>query len=135
MLSGSSAEETTEVQAEELTETSAEEQAEAPAEAPKEETSTEKAYPAYAGYCADQENDFSKVTVIAAAKSGKLTSVKILSSGDKDLLTDEIRDEWAKAILESGSAAPDVITGASLTFSAQSVQDAVTEILAKIDGE
>ena len=84
---------------------------------------------------ADKENDFSKVTVIVTTKSGKLADVKILSSGEQDLLTDEIRDAWAKAILESGSAAPDAITGATLKFSAQSVQDAVTEILAQMNGE
>ena len=71
------------------------------------------------------------MTVIVTTKDGKLTAVKILSTGEQDLLTDEIRDEWAKAILESGSAAPDAITGATLKFSAQSVQDAVEEILEK----
>ena len=53
----------------------------------------------------------------------------------KDLLTDAIREEWAKAILESGSAAPDAITGATLTFSAGSVQEAMTEILDKMNGK
>ena len=53
----------------------------------------------------------------------------------KDLLTDAIKADWAKAILESGSASPDAITGATLTYSAGSVQEAMTEILAKIDGE
>ena len=75
------------------------------------------------------------MTVIALAKDGKLVSVKIRSFGEKDMLTDEIRNEWARAILESGSAAPDAITGATLTFSAQSVQEAAAEILAKIAGE
>ena len=75
------------------------------------------------------------MTVIAGAKDGKMTSVKILSSGEKDLLSDGIRDEWAKAILESGTAAPDAITGASLKFSAGSVTEAAEEVLAKIAGE
>ena len=108
---------------------------EAPTEAPKEEAKAGKVYPAYAAYRVDKENNFSKVTVIASAQNGKLTSVKILSSGEQDLLKDEIRSEWAKAILESGSAAPDAITGATLTFSAQSVQEAAAEILSKIAGE
>ncbi|MBR2854624.1 MAG: FMN-binding protein, partial [Clostridia bacterium] len=109
------------------------EQAEEPAAEEKSEAASEepKTPPAYAGYRADRENDFSKVTVIVTRKDGKLTAVKILSTGEQDLLTDEIRDEWAKAILESGSAAPDAITGATLKFSAQSVQDAVEEILEK----
>ena len=115
----------------------AEEPATEPAEEPAAEEKSEaaseepKTPPAYAGYRADRENDFSKVTVIVTRKDGKLTAVKILSTGEQDLLTDEIRDEWAKAILESGSAAPDAITGATLKFSAQSVQDAVEEILEK----
>ena len=77
------------------------------------------------------------VTVTASAKNGALTDVKITSEGEegKDLLTDAIRDEWAKAILESGSASPDAVTGATLTFSAGSVQEAVTEILDKANGK
>ena len=41
----------------------------------------------------------------------------------------------AKAILESGSASPDAVSGATLTFSAGSVQEAVTEILDKANGK
>ena len=96
----------------------------------------EKAVPAYAGYRAEAENAFSKVTVIAYAKNGQLTDVKVFSEGEdgKDLLTDAIREEWAKAILESGSAAPDAITGATLTFSAGSVQEAAEKVLALVAG-
>ena len=115
-------------------ETAAEEKTEEP-KAEEKPAEAEKPVPVFAGYRADKENDFSKVTVIVTTKSGKLADVKILSSGEQDLLTDEIRDEWAKAIVESGSAAPDAITGATLKFSAQSVQDAVTEILAQMNGE
>ena len=96
-----------------------------------------KAPPAYAGYRADKENAFSRITIIGYARNGKLANVKILSEGEegKDLLTDAIREEWAKAILESGSAAPDAITGATLQFSAGSVTEAMTEILDKINGK
>ena len=75
--------------------------------------------------------------MIAYARNGQLVSVKILSEGEegKDLLTDEIKAEWAKAILESGSASPDAVSGATLTFSAGSVQEAVTEILDKANGK
>ena len=104
-------------------ETAAEEKAE---EKPAE---TEKTVLVYAGYRVDKENDFSKVTVIAITKGGELTNVKILSTGEQDLLTDKIRSEWAQAILESRSAAPDAITGATLKFSAKSVQEAMEEIL------
>ena len=96
----------------------------------------EKAAPLYAAYRAEAVNNFSKVTVIASAKNGTLTAVKILSEGEgnNDLLTDAIRDEWAKAILESGSAAPDAITGATLKFSAGSVQEAAEKVLAMVAG-
>ena len=85
----------------------------------------------------EKDNAFSKITVIACEKIGKLTSLKILSEGEegKDLLTDEIKTEWAKAILESQSEAPDAITGATLTFSAGSVQEAAAEILDKAAGK
>ncbi len=107
------------------------------AEEPAAEEETPKTPPACAGYRVDKENAFSKITVIAYARSEKLISVKILSEGEegKDLLTDEIKAEWANAILESGSAAPDAITGATLTFSAGSVQEALTEILDKVNGK
>ena len=90
----------------------------------------------YAGYRVEKENAFSKITVIASARNGMLTSMKILSEGEegKDLLTDEIKEEWAKAVLESQSAAPDAVTGATLAYSAASVQEAVTEVLDKASG-
>ena len=110
---------------------------EAPAQAEEPVKETPKAQPSFAGYRADAENAFSRITIIATTGNGVLKSVKILSEGEegKDLLTDEIRAEWAKAILESGSAAPDAITGATLTYSAASVQEAMTEILKKAAGE
>ena len=75
--------------------------------------------------------------MIGMTKSGKLTSLKIFSEDgkSKDLLTDAIRNEWAKAVLESQSAEPDAITGATLKFSAASVQEAVAEILDKAAGK
>ncbi len=96
-----------------------------------------KTPPALAGYRVDKENEFSRITVIGIAKSGKLTSLKIFSEDgkSKDLLTDAIRNEWAKAVLESQSAEPDAITGATLKFSAASVQEAVAEILDKAAGK
>ena len=122
--------------AEEKQEEPAPETEEKPAEAKTEEPAASSGQ-AYGVYRSTKENSFSKVTVTAAAKNGKLTDVQITSEGEegKDLLTDEIRGEWAKAILESGSATPDAITGATLTFSAGSVQEAMTEILAEMNGE
>ena len=127
---------------EEAEEKPAEEKAEEPAAQPETEQKDEKAEtasagPVYGAYRASAKNDFSTVTVIASAKNGQLTKVKITSEGAEgmDLLTDEIKAEWAKAILESGSASPDAVTGATLKFSAASVQEAMTEILAKMNGE
>ena len=107
-----------------------------PADTDSAEAEALKTPPAYAGYRVDKENPFSRITVIAYAKNGVLVSVKILSEGEegKDLLTDEIKAEWAKAILESQSAAPDAISGATLTYSAASVQEAMAEILEKAAG-
>ena len=133
--------ETQEEPAQEKTEEPAPGAAEAPAEKQetKEEPAGEKASDgqAYGAYRAVKQNDFSTVTVIASTKNGRLTDVKILSEGDegKDLLTDEIRAEWAKAILDSQSADPDAITGATLKFSAGSVTEAMTEILDRMAGE
>ena len=123
--------------AEEPAEAPAEEKTETPAEQPETKQEAGADGQAYAVYRVTKENDFSKVTVTAAAKNGALTDVKIASEGEegKDLLTDEIRNEWAKAILESGSAAPDAVTGATLKFSAASVTEAMTEILAEMKGE
>ena len=127
----------TEAPAEEKAEEPTVEPTEAPAAQTEEKTDTASNGQAYGVYRVTKENAFSKVTVIASAKNGKLTDVQITSEGEegKDLLTDEIRNEWAKAILESGSATPDAITGATLTYSAGSVQEAMTEILARMNGE
>ena len=119
-------------------EPAAEEKKEEPAAEEKAEEKAETAASdgqAYGTYRVTKANDFSKVTVTVGTKNGAMTSCRIISEGDQDLLTDEIRNEWAKAILESGSAAPDAITGATLKVSAKSVQEAVEEILAKITGE
>ena len=75
--------------------------------------------------------------LITGTQNGKLVSLKIFSEDgvSKDMLTDEMKAEWAKAILESQSAAPDAISGATLTYSAASVQEAMTEILEKAAGK
>ena len=97
----------------------------------------------------NREKEIFKVTLVGSAANVLLTVFKFIAGvvGNSaamvadavhslsDLLTDAIREEWGKAILESGSAAPDAITGATLTFSAGSVQEAMTEILDKINGK
>ena len=85
-------------------------------------------------YTAEAANDFSAVDVYIAVRNGLIDDCVISSSGDSDLLTDDIRAEWARAVVESQSADADAISGASLTFSAASVKEAVDDILAHAAG-
>ena len=122
-------EEPAEAPVEEPTEEPVEEPAEEPTEAPAEAG-------AYADgtYSAERTNDFSTVKVDATIEGGKIADCAITSSGDNDLMTDAIREEWASAIVEAQSADADAITGASLVFSAGSVKEAVDDILAQASG-
>ena len=86
-------------------------------------------------YAAESTNNFSTVGAELTIADRRITDVKITSSGDADLMTDEIRSAWAASILEAQSAENDVITGATLVYSAESVQDAVRQALAKAAGE
>ena len=80
-------------------------------------------------YVAESTNNFSTVRVEATVQGDKITDCVITSSGESDLLNDATRQEWAEAIVEAQSADTDVITGASLTYSAASVKEAVDDIL------
>ena len=80
-------------------------------------------------YTAEATNDFSTVRVDMTVKGDTITDCVIASSGDNDLMTDAIRQEWADAIVEAQSADTDVITGASLKFSAASVKTCVDDIM------
>ena len=82
-----------------------------------------------APYTAESTNNFSTVKVEATVDGGKITECAITSSGDGDLLNDAIREEWAKSIVEHQSADNDVISGATLTYSAGSVKEATDDIL------
>ena len=79
----------TEAPAEEKAEEPAVEPTEAPAAQTEEKTDTASNGQAYGVYRVTKENAFSKVTVTASAKNGKLTDVQITSEGEegKDLLT------------------------------------------------
>jgi uncharacterized protein with FMN-binding domain len=85
-------------------------------------------------YSSEQKTNFSVIRVYANAEDGKITECSIASEGENDYLTNEIRDEWAKAIVEAGNADTDAITGATLTFSAEAVTNAVNDILAQAGG-
>ena len=86
-------------------------------------------------YSAQKTNNFSTVRVDMTIENRAIADCEITSFGDGDLLTDEIRASWAQAIVDSQSAAPDAITGATLVFSAGSVQEAVEDILLQAVGE
>ena len=105
-----------------------------PAEEPK--TEAEEAGRVYYGsYTAKREINFSTIKVAINSKGGKITECKITSEAKmegSDFLTDEIKDAWAKAIVENGTADVDTITGATLKVSSEAVVDAVNEILGRI---
>ena len=80
-------------------------------ESPVCKTAAEKsaaAEPALIGsYLAVKETNFSIIRVIVTTENGKITGCRILSeakSEGSDFLTDQIREDWAKAIVKSGSA-------------------------------
>ena len=86
----------------------------------------------------EKETNFSTIRVLVSARSGEITSCRILSeakSEGSDFLTDEIREAWAKAIVENQTAETDAITGATLQFSAGAVKEAMSEILDQINGK
>ena len=86
-------------------------------------------------YSAQKENQFSTVRVDMTITDDRIEDCRITSSGPADLMTDEIRSAWANAIVEGQDPAPEAITGATLVFSAGSVQEAVQDILAQAAGE
>ena len=80
-------------------------------------------------YAAESTNSFSTVRVEATIQNDKITDCAITSSGDSDLMNDALRQEWAASIVEAQSADNDVISGATLTYSAASVKQAMDDIL------
>ena len=59
----------------------------------------------YGSYRVTKENEYSKITVTVGTKNGAITSCKIQSEGEKDLLTDAIR----ALVLEDRGYAVDMI--------------------------
>ena len=80
-------------------------------------------------YTAQSVNNFSTVDVTMTVQSGKITDCAIASSGESDLLNDELRAEWADSIVANQTAENDVISGATLVYSAASVQEAANDIM------
>ena len=136
-IGGEPAEPAAEPAKEEKTEPAAE-TAEKPAEAAttgKAEIPTDESRVLYGSYTAKRETPFSYIRVDIDTKGGKITGCRITSeakSEGSDFLTDEIKTEWAKAIVENGTAETDAISGATLKMSSEQVVDAVKEILGNI---
>ena len=137
-VGGDTAEPGAEPVKEEKTEPAAE-TAEAPAETAvtgsKAELPADESRVLYGSYTAKRETPFSYIRVDIDTKGGKITGCRITSeakSEGSDFLTDEIKTEWAKAIVDNGTAETDAITGATLKMSSEQVVDAVKEILENI---
>ena len=82
-------------------------------------------------YTARSVNNFSTVDVAMTVQSGQITDCSIASSGESDLLNDELRAQWAESIVANQTAENDVISGATLVYSAASVKEAANDIMAE----
>lgn len=86
----------------------------------------------YAGtYTAAKNATFATVTVEMTFSEDAITACKISSSGDQDLMTADMREKMAAAIVEGQSADVDAVTSSTLSFSVQAVKEAVDDILAQ----
>ena len=112
---------------------------EQPAETPaKTEESNASAGQVYGTYLSEKETDFSTIRVMVSTKNDEITECTITSEAKNegsDFLTDGIKADWAKAIVENQTAETDAITGATLQFSAGAVKEAMAEIQQLITGE
>ena len=79
-------------------------------------------------YTAERSNDYSNVQVAMTIQGDKILDAAITSSGDNDLLNDDIRAQWAESIVANQSYENDVISSASLKYSADSVKEAAADI-------
>ena len=111
---------------------------EKPAETPaKAAENSASAGQVYGSYLAEKETNFSTIRVGVSTKNDVITDCRITSeakSEGSDFLTDEIKADWAKAIVESQTAENDTISGATLQFSAGAVKEAVAEIQQQMAG-
>jgi uncharacterized protein with FMN-binding domain len=86
----------------------------------------------YAGtYTSSKNSGFSTVTVEVTFSEDEILDVKIKSSGDQDLMSQQLKDDMASAILQAGSTEVDAVTSATLSFSRQAVIDAFADCLAQ----
>ena len=102
-----------------------------PLEEPKPEEQPAGSGSASGTFTADRETAFSFIHVKAEAENGKITACEITSEakeGSQDFMTPEIKEAWAKSVVENQSAENDVISGATITVSSGAVKEAVADI-------
>lgn len=87
----------------------------------------------YAGtYTSSKNSSYSTVTVTMTFSEDAITDCKITSSGNEDLMKDDLRSSMAAAVVESqGDTSVDAITSSTLSFSVKAVQEAVADCIAQ----
>ena len=87
----------------------------------------------YAGtYTASKNSGYSTVTVTMTFSEDAITDCKITSSGNDDLMKDDLRSSMAAAVVDSqGDTSVDAITSSTLSFSVKAVQEAVADCIAQ----
>ena len=72
------------------------------------------------------------VTVTMTFSEDAITDCKITSSGNDDLMKDDLRSSMAAAVVDSqGDTSVDAITSSTLSFSVKAVQEAVAACIAQ----
>ena len=83
-------------------------------------------------YTASKNSGYSTVTVTMTFSEDAITDCKITSSGNDDLMKDDLRSSMAAAVVDSqGDTSVDAITSSTLSFSVKAVQEAVADCIAQ----
>ena len=73
-----------------------------------------------------------EVKVTMTFSEDAITDCKITSSGNDDLMKDDLRSSMAAAVVDSqGDTSVDAITSSTLSFSVKAVQEAVADCIAQ----
>ena len=83
-------------------------------------------------YTAEAEGIRSTVKLAVTFSEDAITDCKITSSGNDDLMKDDLRSSMAAAVVDSqGDTSVDAITSSTLSFSVKAVQEAVADCIAQ----
>ncbi|MCD7817575.1 MAG: FAD-binding protein [Lachnospiraceae bacterium] len=85
-------------------------------------------------YSATEETAYSTITVTMEFSSDAITACTIESSGDQDLLTDELKTSMADAIVEGQGTDVDAISSCTLAASTAAIQTCVAKCIAEASG-